>query len=85
MRKGLSYSAAGNRITSYRATSSRSHLLVGLCSVVFRLAIAADRRAYISYAESVQSTEGGYLRKAAAALCSSDESGFGSVLAHTAG
>jgi len=53
--------------------------------VVFRLAIAADRRAYISYAESVQSTEGGYLRKAAAALCSSYESGFGSVLAHTAG
>ena len=73
---------AGEHITSYRPTSSRSRLLVGLRAVVLRLAIAADRRAYISWAESVQSALGGYPRKAAsAALCSSYVSGFGSVIA----
>lgn len=73
--------SAGEPITSYRRTSSRLRLAARLRAVVLRLAIAADKRTYISWAESVQSALGGYPRKAAsAALCSSYVSGFGSVM-----
>ena len=73
---------AGEALTSYRPTSSRSRSPVGLRAMVLRVAIAADRRTYISWAESVQSALGGYPRKAAsAALCSSYVSGFASVIA----